>query len=90
MELKTPKILKKLLISSVGKILYSRFVDNYSKKMWRVNSNKSIDIFGWSPKGVTIKEGAREAWDVAISVTHLQKMVMTNILNLQQNNVKVY
>src|SRR3546814_19930669 len=26
-----------------------------------------LDDFGWSPKGVAIKEGPREGWDTAIS-----------------------
>ena len=35
--------------------------------MRRVESNKSIDNFGWSPKGVTLKSGSRESWDDAIT-----------------------
>ncbi|MEI7532252.1 MAG: FAD-dependent oxidoreductase [Betaproteobacteria bacterium] len=54
-------------IYSIGKSLYSKFVDTYSKKMWMIDDNKTIDDFAWSPKGVTIKEGARAAWDRAIS-----------------------
>ena len=54
-------------ISSVGSTLYSKFVENYNKKMWLVEDNKVIDDFGWSPKGVTLKEGPRECWDDAIS-----------------------
>jgi UDP-galactopyranose mutase len=54
-------------IYSIGKTLYGKFVDNYSKKMWLIDDNKRIDDFTWSPKGVTIKEGPRAAWDTAIS-----------------------
>lgn len=54
-------------VYSIGKTLYSKFVDNYSKKMWQIDDNKLIDDFSWSPKGVTIKEGPRAAWDTAIS-----------------------
>jgi UDP-galactopyranose mutase len=35
--------------------------------MWLIDDNKRIDDFTWSPKGVTIKEGERAAWDTAIS-----------------------
>lgn len=54
-------------IRSVGPTLYSKFIDAYSKKMWRVSDNREIDTFSWSPKGVALKEGPRAAWDIAIS-----------------------
>lgn len=54
-------------IASVGKTLYGKMVDKYSRKMWQVASNAMLDDFGWSPKGVAIKEGPREGWDTAIS-----------------------
>ena len=37
------------------------------KKMWQIEDNRLLDDFGWSPKGVALKEGPREAWDTAIS-----------------------
>lgn len=54
-------------IASVGQTLYNKFIDKYSKKMWMVDDNTLIDDFAWSPKGVTLKEGPRAAWDKAIS-----------------------
>jgi UDP-galactopyranose mutase len=54
-------------IRSVGPTLYSKYIDAYSKKMWRVDDNRKIDTFNWSPKGVALKEGPRAAWDIAIS-----------------------
>ncbi len=54
-------------IASIGRTLYDKFVNTYSQKMWMVDDNKTIDDFNWSPKGVTLKEGPREAWDSAIS-----------------------
>ncbi len=54
-------------IYSIGETLYRKFIDGYSRKMWRIDDNKKIDDFTWSPKGVTIKEGPRAAWDTAIS-----------------------
>ncbi|MEO8629534.1 MAG: FAD-dependent oxidoreductase, partial [Betaproteobacteria bacterium] len=54
-------------IYSIGETLYRKFIDRYSRKMWLIDSNNQIDDFTWSPKGVTIKEGARAAWDTAIS-----------------------
>jgi len=54
-------------IGSVGRRLYDKFIDKYSKKMWLVDDNRTIDTFGWSPKGVALKDGPRAAWDTAIS-----------------------
>jgi UDP-galactopyranose mutase len=46
----------------VGRRLYSKFVDKYSKKMWGIDDNRLIDSFEWSPKGVAIRRGPRAAW----------------------------
>lgn len=62
-----PKTLEEYWISSVGPTLYEKFVKKYSKKMWGVKNNNEIDDFGWSPKGTSLKEGPRAAWDNAIS-----------------------
>lgn len=54
-------------IGSVGRTLYAKFIETYSKKMWMVDDNRTIDTFNWSPKGATLKEGPRACWDTAIS-----------------------
>lgn len=54
-------------IGSVGQTLYNKIINEYNKKMWQVDDNKLIDTFKWSPKGATIKDGPRAAWDIAIS-----------------------
>jgi len=54
-------------INCIGRSLYDKFVNDYSRKMWMIETNKQIDDFLWSPKGVSIKEGPRTAWDSAIS-----------------------
>ena len=61
------KNLEEYWIGSVGRSLYGKFVDKYSKKMWMIDDNRKIDTFSWSPKGVALKEGPRAAWDTAIS-----------------------
>ncbi len=53
--------------ASVGTTLYDKFINEYSKKMWQIEDNKLLDDFSWSPKGVALKEGTRQAWDTAIS-----------------------
>jgi UDP-galactopyranose mutase len=59
--------LEEYWIASVGKTLYHKFVEGYSKKMWMLTTNRDIDDFGWSPKGVALKSGERAVWDTAIS-----------------------
>lgn len=54
-------------IGSVGRTLYEKFIKGYNRKMWGVSDNRQVDTFNWSPKGVTLKEGPRAAWDTAIS-----------------------
>jgi UDP-galactopyranose mutase len=64
---KYAKDFEQFWIYSIGRTLYGKFIDDYSRKMWLIDSNTSIDDFTWSPKGVSIKEGPRSAWDSAIS-----------------------
>lgn len=53
---------------SVGNTLYGKFVENYSKKMWGIESNTEITDFGFTPKGVALKEGPdKAAWSEAMS-----------------------
>ena len=54
-------------IRSVGSVLYEKFIEKYTKKMWVIDDNKEIDDFSWSPKGVAIKKGPKAGWDTAIS-----------------------
>lgn len=54
-------------VNSIGKILYSKVIDKYNKKMWLVDNNKKIDTFNWSPKGATLKKGKKSAWEGVFS-----------------------
>ncbi len=54
-------------LASVGPTLYDKFVNHYSKKMWQLQTNKEMDDFSWSPKGVALKTGPKAAWTEAIS-----------------------
>lgn len=58
---------KDFWLKSVGPTLYDKFIGTYSRKMWQVEDESTIDDFTWSPKGVAIKRGPREGWDSAIS-----------------------
>ena len=60
------KNLEEYWIASVGKTLYSKMVERYTKKMWMVDDNTKFTAFDWSPKGVAIKEG-RAAWSEVFS-----------------------
>ena len=64
---KNAKNLEEYWIGSVGKTLFNKVINNYNKKMWFVDDCKEIDTFNWSPKGVTIKDGPKAAWDTSIS-----------------------
>lgn len=59
--------LEEYWLMSVGKTLYDKFVNSYSKKMWGIESNTDITDFGFTPKGVALKTGSKAAWDDAIS-----------------------
>lgn len=50
-------------IDSVGRTLYDKFINTYSKKMWQIKNNKMLDEFAFSPKGVPIKEGSKQCFD---------------------------
>jgi UDP-galactopyranose mutase len=54
-------------VNSIGKILYSKVIEKYNKKMWLVDNNKKIDTFTWSPKGATLKKGKESAWEGVLS-----------------------
>lgn len=66
---KGAKNLEEYWIRSVGETLYGKFIDEYNKKMWMVESNEQIDynVENWSPKGPNIKEGVMSAFDDCIS-----------------------
>lgn len=76
-------------IASIGKTLYGKMVDKYSRKMWQVESNAMLDDFGWSPKGVAIKEGPREGWDTAISAYPLAADGYDHYFDVATANVNV-
>jgi len=60
--------LEEYWLQSVGRTLYGKYVEKYSKKMWGIESNTEITDFGFTPKGVALKTGpAKEAWSEAIS-----------------------
>jgi UDP-galactopyranose mutase len=66
-EISEPRNFEEYWISKIGTILYSKFIDVYSKKMWQLDDNKQIDTFNWSPKGTPIKKDSSHAWSEAIS-----------------------
>jgi len=66
-NVKSATNLKEYWLASVGQTLFSKFIDDYNKKMWLVNDCSEIDTFSWSPKGAAIKDGERAAWSEAIS-----------------------
>ena len=86
---KNAKNLEEYWIGSVGKILFDKFIDNYNKKMWLVDSCKKIDTFNWSPKGVALKDGPRAAWDSAISAYPIASNGYNDYFDFSTKNAKV-
>ncbi len=46
-------------VASIGETLYNKFINQYSKKMWDVESNNELTDFSWSLKGMALKRGTR-------------------------------
>lgn len=53
-------------IGRVGPTLYNMFVNQYSKKMWMIESNQELDTFNWSAKDKPIDSGSRECYKGSI------------------------
>ena len=84
------KNMEEYWINSIGKILYSKVIDKYNKKMWLVKDNKKIDTFRWSPKGATLKKGPRAAWDKAISAYPIKKNGYNDFFDkIKKKNIKI-
>ena len=77
-------------IASVGETLYSKFIQNYNKKMWMIDDNRQFDTFTWSPKGVALKDGPRAAWDVAISGYPYDPNGYDKYFDIATANARVY
>ena len=57
-----PKNFDEYWKSRVGETLYDMFVNEYSKKMWLLESNTEIDTFAWSAKDSPINKGSKAAY----------------------------
>jgi len=86
---KNAKNLEEYWIESVGQTLFDKYIDGYNKKMWLVDSCKEIDTFNWSPKGVTIKDGPRAAWDSVISAYPYAKNGYNDYFDISTKSAKV-
>lgn len=62
-DVSTSRNFEEYWINSIGPILYNKFINTYSKKMWQIKNNKMLDEFSFSPKGVAIKEGAKQCFE---------------------------
>lgn len=59
-----PENLKEYWLGAIGENLFEKFINNYNKKMWKVDDCAEIDTFSWSPKGVGIrKKGEKKSPD---------------------------
>ena len=46
-------------IKRVGPTLYNMFINQYSRKMWLIDSNTELDTFSWSAKDNPIQSGSK-------------------------------
>ncbi len=60
------KNLEEYWLKSVGKTMYSKFVDKYNKKMWLVDSNKKLDTFEWSQKIEVTKQKSEDEGNIQV------------------------
>lgn len=50
--------------TAIGPTLYEKFVNNYSKKMWGIESNKNLTAnFEWVNRGTPIRDGDRRLYN---------------------------
>jgi len=63
---KKPADFEEYWVNRIGPTLYNMFINNYSKKMWMIDSNKQLDTFNWSAKDVAIESGSKESYKNSI------------------------
>lgn len=63
---KKPTNFEEYWVGKVGPSLYNMFVNQYSKKMWMIDSNKELDTFSWSAKDNPIDSGSKECYKGSI------------------------
>jgi len=56
----TAKNFEEYWIYSVGQILYDKFVNKYSKRMWNIESNAVLTDFAFDGKGIALQTGTKE------------------------------
>lgn len=99
------KNLEDFWLNSVGKTLYEKYIKEYNKKMWLVDDNRKLDTFEWSQKiTVThkysdsyeedlsqnmIKDGAKEAYDDALSAYPYAKNGYDDYFDISTSEAKV-
>lgn len=83
------------MAGSLGRTLYRKLVDTYSKKMWKIESNTELDSGdwgwrAWSPNGFPLKTGSKAAWSDAISGFPLKMNGYNDYFDVATRNVKVH
>jgi UDP-galactopyranose mutase len=76
-------------LKSVGTTLYTKFIQDYTRKMWMLDDETIIDDFTWSPKGVAIKKGPRAGWDSAISAYPIASDGYNKIFDITADTVQI-
>ena len=82
------------IVGSIGPTLYHKFFNQYSKKMWLIQSNTELDgeYLGWRawrPKRYTLQTGAKAAWTGAISAFPIKNNGYDDYFEIATRNTTV-
>lgn len=81
-DIKKAKNFEEAWIASVGKTLYDKYVNMYTKKMWQVESNSVFEGFNWAVKGNVIQSGSK--------VLELQKGKLVHAYPIEKDGYNRY
>lgn len=82
-------------IGSIGSTLYNKYVNNYSKKMWKISSTTELDGIcmgwrGWAPKGFALKTGTKAAWIEGISAFPFSSNGYNDYFDIATKNADIH
>tara|TARA_X000000950_G_scaffold288965_1_gene408746 strand:+ start:12277 stop:13470 length:1194 start_codon:yes stop_codon:yes gene_type:complete len=75
--------------NTVGDILFEKFINEYNKKMWFVDSLTEMDTFNWSPKGPAIASGEEKVFSNWFSAYPIKYNGYDDYFGIATKNAKV-
>ena len=89
-NIQSPSNLEEYWINSVGPTLYNKFINPYTKKMWRIDSNTELDTYDWSVKGTAFETKSKAAWTEAISAFPLKINGYDDYFDIATRNTNIH